>query len=256
MKGIKGKILAGAVSVSILLGSGLVLANTDAGAQLKAWYNAKLQASFTTIYNTLYAYAESLVPGLLEYKNNLKKDAVDAIKTEAQTVITNSNSKIDSALQEHLDSLNAAKEEILNGMESDYTTWKEEKIAWAEPQLNQLQSDVQNEINTAITNQYTTSKYEVTTQVTATKNSAVASLENAINEAKNAITGEMNTNEANTINDLKTYLDDQVATRKATITEATNTLKAEKIEDIKKEGTIIVEEAKAALDALVSGINK
>jgi len=257
MNNLRKKIVSAAVAASLLGGSLVAFAGTDAGEQLKAWYNAQFTQSTNSIVSTLTNYFNTTYKqNLLSWFNSLKSSSVSAITNHASTTLTNSTNTINNYANTYIGQINTAKQNILDNMATDYSKFEEGKKTWGTAEMNKEQEKRQGEINTAVTNEFNTQKTSLENSLNTTKESAVSSLESAIKNAKDAIIAEIATNEATTTTNLKNFLDTQISTRKTQMETTSQELVNAKMVAITEAANDIVDAAKAELDALIQGINK
>src|SRR5699024_7110080 len=72
---LKGKVAAGVLVVGVVSGSGLAFANTDAGENLRAWYDDMFGQSVQTIEDDTSAYIDDQMPDLYDEYEALKDEA-------------------------------------------------------------------------------------------------------------------------------------------------------------------------------------
>lgn len=257
MNNLRKKIVSAAVAASLLGGSLVAFAGTNAGDQLKAWYNAQFKNSTNNIVSVLTNYFNTTYKKpLLKWFGELKDNSVKDIKDHASTTLTNSTKAINDYANTYTTQITEAKESILDNMADDYLAFENTKKDWGKEQMDAEQEKRQGEINTAVTSEFTTQKDSLERDLNNTKTSAVNSLEKTIKDAKDAIKDAINTNESNTINNLKAFLDSEITNRKSKMEKDSSDFVDTKKDEITDAANKIVNAAKAELDALVNGINK
>ncbi|HJF33335.1 MAG TPA: hypothetical protein K8V56_16350, partial [Sporosarcina psychrophila] len=105
IKTVKGKVIAGTMVFGLVTGAGVAFGATDAGTNLKNWYDGQFGKASENVAGQVAAYAGGKVEGLtVEYKG-LKTDATNSIneKGVAQAGVANKN--IEKLSREHIDAI-------------------------------------------------------------------------------------------------------------------------------------------------------
>lgn len=102
IKTVKGKVLAGTVAGSLVLGGGFTFANTDAGQALQNWYDSQFDSAVQNSKEDAAAYGASLLPGLAQEYNGIKSDAKKNIDETAENETNAAKSAIESAKADHI----------------------------------------------------------------------------------------------------------------------------------------------------------
>lgn len=253
---VKKKMAAGAISVGLLSGLGLAFANTDAGEALKTWYGGMFNNAKAAIEQDVGQYAADQLPGLVDEYNGLKDEAAFNIDFTKDHESGRAAGAINEAKAAHLSSLGAAKAEILAGMDLAFHNmylegWQriqdagDEAIAYATTDL------------TAFTGQQGAAAMgELTDELNAVRDQAVSDLENAIENAKAEITAELDSQTETTAYNLKNAIDFEITDVRNQVTALLNNLVAAQEALIEAKALELENAAKAALDAVVSGINE
>lgn len=117
---VKGKIVAGAISVGLLSGVGMAFANTDAGGALKGWYDKQFNQTVQQAGASSVAYATAKMPGLYREYEGIKTKAAEDIKNKGIAETDKGSGNISAAKKSHIDSLESAEKEILDGIQASF----------------------------------------------------------------------------------------------------------------------------------------
>ncbi len=255
-KKLKGKVIVGVLVFGLIMsGAGLAFANTDAGAALKAWYDGMFNQSVDTIEDEVTAYGESKLPELQEEYENLKSEAGIDIDLSRELATGESLEKIIQAKLDHLGSLDESKREILSNIGYQYYNVfldgygeiqqkAEEGLAYATDDLTAYTG----ELGQAAVD-------EMTGDLNAAKDEAVQELEEAIRQAQEELGAAISENEEITIRNLKNQVDWSIEELRNQVTELLAGLVEEQKTIIIATAQQLEDDAKAAMDDVVSGIN-
>lgn len=254
LKSMKGKLVAGAVVVVLVSGTGVALAGTDAGQALQNWYDQAFGETVDGANQEAREYGESQIPGLVDEYDGVKEDASADIDAARADETSNSIDEITAAKDDHIGSVEGTKEEIMKGMDQEFydvfmAGWMEiqrlgdEAIAYADSDLTQYTGD---EGEAAVE--------QVTTDLTAAKGEAVSELEDAIENAKSELSTELDHRGENLTDNLTTRIDFQIIDVRNAVDEIVTELVQEQQNVIASTAQELEDDAKQALDDVVAGI--
>lgn len=253
---VKKKMAAGAISVGLLSGIGLAFANTDAGGALKTWYSGIFNDASAEVTDSIDQYVMDQREDLLAEYDGMKAGAGQSIDMTRDSEIAGSTTAINNAKQSHLDSLGAAKEQILAGMEQQFdAVHQREYLRIQEAGTRALQA-AEADLTSYTGNKGSAAIEEVTTQLNAVKEQAVSDLEQAIANAKSAITVEVENQKTSTVNSLKLHVDQKIEDVFDEIHDIIGDLVAAQEALIEAKAAELEAAAKTALDDVISGINE
>ena len=251
----KGKILAGVLTVCLLLGAGTALAATDAGAQFTAWATNAYAQAVGPIVATNHTNMHAMESQLLQDASTLSNTTVGQVSEYGTQVTVATNGNINQYLQNYLAQLAAAEEKL----RVDIPEWNQGII----DSLNST-SDVVietratepalNAINSAVGAQKTDSLANLSTGVNGQKAADVAALTQAISNAKAAIQSLIDAEVARAGADLLAHLNEKVVEEMAKITAATTALENDAKSEIDTTSAGLLLGAQAALDQVVLDI--
>ncbi|GGJ58970.1 hypothetical protein [Virgibacillus salexigens] len=253
---LKSKVAAGVIGVGILSSAGVVFANTDAGITIRQWYDGMFNDSVATIEEEVTEYGESKLPELEEKYGQLRRDAsldIDLARTEETAA---SLQEVVAAKLAHIESLSEEESMILEEMGLQfYNVFLDGYLEIERLGVEGLQYAT-NDL-TAFTEQLGDEAVnQLTSDLTEAKSQAVAELEEAIANAQADLEAEIATNEEVTIRNLQNQVDWAINDLRETVTELIGGLVEEQQIIITATAQTLENEAKAALDEVVSGINE
>ncbi|MUK87688.1 hypothetical protein GMD78_04640 [Ornithinibacillus sp. L9] len=253
---VKGKIVAGVLAAGVISGTGVVFANTDAGENLREWYNSMFNQSVATIEEDVTAYGESQLPGLLEEYEGLKTDAELDIDLTRELETNESLNEILAAKMSHIESLDEEQQAILESIGAEYYNvfldgyfeiqrLQAEGLAYATNDLTDFTDEVGQE---AVT--------QMTTDLNTARDEAVTELEDAIREAKETLTAEIENQEEITTRNLMNQIDWHIEDLRDEVQDLLTGLVEEQQAIITAAAQELENDALEALDEVVSGINE
>lgn len=253
---VKGKLVAGVVTVGLVSGIGMAFANTDAGGALKNWYDAQFNKTVESVQRDVGAYTQGKIPGLLDEYNTKKAAGLTEISQTGDSELESSSSAIEVAKNSHIESLEGSKEEILGQMgQQFYQDVFLEGFYKIQQASNEAFNYANRDLSTQTGNAGTEAINSVTTGLTDAKERAVSELEEAIRLAKEELSASLDTAEEYTTRNLKNQVDWHIGDLREQVENILDTLVAEQQALIVAKADELEEDAKASLDTLVSGIN-
>ncbi|MGB3260532.1 hypothetical protein [Paenisporosarcina sp.] len=254
LKTIKGKVIAGTVSVALLSSVGVAYGASSAGESLQSWYNQQFGKAALGIGAETTIYSLGKVSGLRNDYNGLKLASTTEINNTKTAATNTSKGNIEKASKEHIDSITLTQAEIEKYMGDQFagiTKAAEEAIKntgnetakWA---INDLTNHTGKKGEEALA--------FVNTELSSSSEKAIADLKAAIEKAKGELQTQLNTNKTKATSDIKTMIDNKIAQLRAEI-------KTKKEELVSAQQTLISAKAaemeaaaKLEMDKLVSGI--
>jgi len=254
LKTIKGKVIAGTVSVVLLSSAGVAFANQDAGDNLKAWFDNQFNASSQSVSDQSYNYVNGKVGSLVTEYNGLKTTATTNINTKAAETKTSTNSSVKGVSDAYITDLNAEKAHIDSYLVGEFDALSNfaqtlinqagnQAVGYATTNLGQNASAA----GTAATTQMTT---DINTATTATKAELVA----AISAAKTSLQASLDNETALTVADIKARVDAKIVDLRTQITGINNAFIATQQANIVAAALVLENAAKAELESVVDGI--
>ncbi|MFD2044763.1 hypothetical protein ACFSTA_07590 [Ornithinibacillus salinisoli] len=252
----KGKIVAGVLVAGVISGTGVAFANTDAGENLRQWYNGMFNQTVDNIEGEVTEYGESRMPELMEEYEGLKSEAELEIDLTRDMETNESLEEILAAKMSHIQSLDAEQQEILENIGLEFYNVYLDGFF----EIQRLQGEgleyATNDL-TAFTDEVgQASVDQMTTDLNTARDEAVTDLEDAIREAQEALTAELENQEEIITRNLIQQVDWHINDLRTTVTELLNGLVEEQQAIIVAAAEELEADALEALDEVVSGINE
>ncbi|MCG3088280.1 hypothetical protein [Sporosarcina cyprini] len=256
MKKAKGKVIAGTLVVGLVAGGGAVLGATDAGANLKAWYDAQFGKASNKITEEVGSYGNSKIEGLTAEYNGLKAEATSKINSRGESVGDTTKKNVKEQSDKHIDAIKEQKAHIETYLSGQFDSLAQfanglieqsGKDAWiyAESDLKKHAGDAGKAAG---------EKMEA--DIKATTAAALKDLEDTIRWAKEDLQAKLDKETDLTIEEIKAMIDAKIVELRGKVTALNNKLVMEQDKIITMNGKMLLLEAQAQLDALVNGMNK
>ncbi|TKC16820.1 hypothetical protein [Robertmurraya kyonggiensis] len=214
---VKGKIVAGVVTVGLVSGVGAAFASTDIGAQLQSWYNGKFTSSAASMEKPLTDYVASKAGYIYSEGTKMVNGAKGAINGTRDTEKADSEATISNSADERIDALVEKKGIIFDGIDDQFDSIKgyaltllDQLAAEGERQADNYLKGVTNSTGTAAVN-------DVNDHLTNVKNDAVGELNAEIAKAKTELLGELENQKNLTVGELKAAVDAKIAEVKSVL---------------------------------------
>lgn len=252
---LKGKVAAGVTAAVVVSGATVAYANTDAGDTLKQWYDGMFMTSVDNIEAEVDAYQESQMPGVIEEYENLKSEASVNIDLTRTNETGEALEEIVAEKLTHLESLDEAQQQIIAEMGLQFYNvmldgyfeidrLSNEGLEYATGDLTEYTG----ELGQAAVDQ-------LTTELTEAKDGAVTELEDAVRQAQEALAQELDSYEEITANNLKNHVDWAIEDLREAVTGLLDGLVEEQQTIITAKAQELEDEAKAAMDDVISNMN-
>lgn len=256
LKSLKSKVIAGAAGIVIVSSGGVALANTEAGEALQNWYNGMFDNTATSVDSQVTEYTEGLIPDLTAEYNGLKDDATVDINHSRDENIMNTSNEINDEKDRYIEDIGATKERIMSSMGQQFYN---DVFLPGYFQIQSLAAEGQAYATEDLTN-FTGTKGEealgkVTADLTAAKDAAVSELEEAIRQAQEELEAELAANEEIAVRNLQNQVNFAINDVRLVVEELLAELVAEQQQIIADAAQALEEEAKLALDDVVSGMD-
>lgn len=254
LKTIKGKVIAGTVTLALVAGAGSAFANSDAGAKLQNWYAGQFGLATSNIVNDVEDNVRGKFNGWASEYEGLKTGAQNSIETDGTNATTTASGNIDTKTQEHIDAINAKQTQIEGYMNGQFAALK----FAANGLINQAGNAALGQANSDLT-AFTGAKGDaartsLTSALEDKTDDAVAELEQAIADAKGELQSQLNTKEAETTEAIIAAIDAKINSLRTTITQKRDDLVAAQKVLIDAKALELETAAKAELQSVVNGI--
>ena len=254
LKTVKGKVIAGTVSVVLLSSAGAAFASSNAGTSFKAWYDGQFNAATTSVSTQSLGYVNGKVDGLVTEYNGMKTTATTSINGTRDSSTNRVNNAITDEKQGHINAINRQKSQISGYMATQFDGLSN----FANGLIVQAGLDAtayaQVNLGTHATTEGGKAVAKVTTDVSAASAAAVTELETAISTAQGELNTQLASETTATVEEIKGMVDAKIIELRGTITQINNNLIATQKELINAEAGRQLQSAKDALQAVVNGI--
>ncbi|MUV36361.1 hypothetical protein JNUCC1_00163 [Lentibacillus sp. JNUCC-1] len=251
---VKGKLIAGTLAVGVISGSGFALANTDAGENLKNWYEGVFNDRVAAAEEEADAYAESKEQEFEGYYADRKDHQGGIVDRHRNKQTNNAIDGIAAAKQSHLEDLGATKQEIMGQMEVEFYDAFVAGTAEIVARGDAAEQWVKDDLEAFGIEQESRMLEQVTNDLTAAKEEAVTDLEEAIEAAKQEVSAEVEARGENLEGNFRTQINHQLTRIENKTNEILQRLQEEQKTIISEHAADLEQEAKNALDDVVSGI--
>lgn len=256
LKNVKLKVVVGVVAGGIILsGVGFVFANTDAGIALKQWYDRMFQQTVGNIEEDVQAYGDSKTSDLLDEYERLKNDASLDIDLSRETATGQSLEEIVNAKLNHLNSLDQSKQEILAEIGLQFYNVFLDGTFQIQRKAEEGLDYARNDLTTYTNKLGEQAVNQLTVDLTMAKDEAVADLEGAIRQAQDELAAALEEQEEITTRNLKNQVDWAIEDLRKNVAGLLDQLVKDQQDIIVATAQQLEDDAKAALDDVVSGIN-
>lgn len=255
IKTVKGKVITGVTAFALISG-GAVMAGSDAGMNLKEWYDGKFGESSAKVATDSANYAKGKAGSLYAEYDGLKKEGTGFIKTAGTDKTAEGTANINAKKDEHIKSVQDKEAEIQGYMDSQF----DGLYAAAQEIINKTATEGYKWAERDLKSQYGKDGANATRQVendlTTVKNAAVTDLETAITNAKRDLQSSLNSNATATTAEIKKAIDAKISVLRGDITKLRDNLVAVQKQVIAEKAIALENQAKSEMDSVVANINK
>lgn len=254
LKTIKGKVIAGTVTMALVAGAGSAFANLDAGDKLQAWYNGQFGTSSQEVTNQVQSHVTGKISGLNAEYNGLRSAATTSINSTRDSSTTRATNVINSKNQEYITdvqnqeaAIQAYMDDQFDAITATFDGLIDQADAFAINYANQNLGALTNEVGGQAVD-------KVEEDLNATRVAAKTALENAITNAKNALDAQLASEKASTVEEINGKIDTRINELRVEITQIKDDLVAAQQKLINDEAKRQLEAAKTELESVVNGI--
>ncbi|UJL46326.1 hypothetical protein KFZ58_18585 [Virgibacillus sp. NKC19-16] len=252
----KGKVLAGTMAVGLVAGGGFALANTDAGEQLRAWYDGQFNTAVEEATGEADDYMQGQMPELYEEYEGLKTDATSDINQTRDSETASSEDAIAVARDSHIGDVEATRQELLDEAEQTFYN----AFVAGEAEINRITEEwsgyAANELPGYTEVVGNSAVADVNTALDTAKENAVSDLEEAIRQAQEELQSDLDGRSENLAYNLRQQVDFNISDVRDTVTELLDGLVQEQQTIVANAAQLKEDEAKSALDDVVAGIDE
>ena len=254
LKTIKGKVIAGTVSVALLSSAGVAFANSDAGVNLKNWYDGQFGLAKSDIRSDVESHVTGEINGWANEYVSLRTAAGTSIDNDRIAANDLASDNIDTRTQEHITSINTTQADIESYMNRQFRTL----FSDANVVINQAGDLALSYANDDLTDFTGTegddARDELTEALGTKKNEAVLELQQAIEDAQTELQTQLDNKEALTTQAIINAIDAKINSLRTAITQKRDDLVAAQKLLIDAKALELENAAKDALQSVVDDI--
>ncbi|MFD1334390.1 hypothetical protein ACFQ4N_02195 [Oceanobacillus iheyensis] len=256
VKGLKKKVVAGVLATSVVVSSSVVFASTPAGEGLRDWYNGLFNESVASIESEAESMTTERFNELESEYAQIKSDAAIDIDLSRELSTGQSLDEIISAKLDHIEGIDAEKAAILEDIGYEYYNVFLDAYLEIDRLANEGEAFATNDLTNYTSELGEEAVTQLTSDLTTAKDNAVQELEDAIQAAQEELAAEVSSHEAATIENISDWLGWTIDDLRASVTTLLDDLVAEQEAIIVAKAQELEDDAKAALDAVIDGINQ
>jgi hypothetical protein len=246
------KIFVVSLVVLTILAMGTAYAS-DAGSQLRAWYQSRFQQATVEINNTTVQQSQDQMKAALDQTaKGLMMDAKAGIEQEQSDASTQAIGTIWMVNGGYVKELRDEKKLLKEIMPGDFDRFVAEKKIENDKTIDRAASDYISDLTSKLDDEVTQSAATITNNATE----AAALLSERISTARQGMTTQIESLKVDAYNELKTDLDQTIETGKQKLQEYTNDQVLEQLGKLQEASKHLEEESINELDSLVVKINQ
>lgn len=250
----KKKVVAGVVTVGLLTGGGAVFGATDAGTNIKNWFDGVFQGEKAGVEAEYNKYWNGEIDELDKLVVTKKGEAKSDIDAKARKEISSKGKKIETQASEHVDAIKIESEKLEKYMNDEFTKLKKKAdediykagTVWFQGAHGDLEK-VTNELGDA-------AKADVQTKLDKITEQALTDVQDAIDSTKKELMEMLAKKSEATAADIKKIIDDRIFGITYQITAAANYMIDEQEEFIAELAANLETDAMNKMKDLVNGI--
>ncbi|MEH6938340.1 hypothetical protein V7056_10825 [Bacillus sp. JJ664] len=208
---LKGKIAAGIAAATILGSTGVAFANTNAGVQFKAWGDAKITAAMDAVKAALAGEIPNAQASINSKANTDRDAAKGRIDAAGVAEKSDTKSKIEAKLAEHISSLQNALAAFMSSIGGDFDSLVNAEKGNTTSTLNDQYSGLQTNITSVLNNAKAANVKDVTDSSLLVKGKATSDLIKEINRVKSELAAEVESQKNTATSEVLAHLTSEVA---------------------------------------------
>lgn len=256
LKSVKSKVIAGTVAFGLLSGVGVAFGSTDAGAQLKGWYDKQFSKSSDLVASEVASYGIGKVEGLTNEYNAIKDGTKKDLAKVGEQQTDTTNKLIDKDAARHIELIKGQKAHIESYLDSQFQALKDYSKGLINETGAEALAYATNDLKDHAGKTADAVKEKMNEDVKRSTDEAIRDLEETIAWAKSELQSELNKKTDSTIEEIKGMIDAKIADLRTQITNLNKALVKEHTRAITMAAKSLLLAAQKDLDAIVNGINK
>ncbi|MCF3942131.1 hypothetical protein [Oceanobacillus alkalisoli] len=256
LKTFKGKVISIGLAIVVVWSAGAVFASTNAGEQLRAWYDDLFNQTVAEIETDTEAYMESRLPELQAEYDQLKEQVGIDIDLSRELATGETLEEIIQAKLEHIGEIDIEQQEILAGIGLEFYNVFLDGYLEIGNNANAALNFATDDLTAYTADRGNVAIEQLTADIGQARDEAVEELEEAIRQAQEMLAAEVAENQEITTRNLMNQVDWTIRDLREDVTQVVTRLADEQKELITVTAQQLGEEAKTALDDVVSSINE
>lgn len=252
----KTKILATALSLSIMAGASTAFAATDAGQQIKDWFTHASNVAFGQVFTGFNGYWESVRASFSDGATVATNSLSDGIAQYGTDAANSTNSAVNAYADQYHDQIATAVAERLQNAPGEITAAGRYYIGQQNILLAQEFNTIKANATTSVNGAGTAAVAALDAAVNANTAEEVAALTDQINQAKTQLQALIDQSYAQMDTDMRANLDAKILAERQELAGLLSQLEANNKGAIDAEAQTLLASAQAQLDAVVAGINQ
>ncbi|MGE6488092.1 hypothetical protein [Paenisporosarcina sp. NPDC076898] len=254
LKTLKGKVIAGTVTLALVAGAGTAFANSNAGDQLGRWYTLEFGKTALSLGIDTGVYSVGKLFQFSTDYSKLQSSATTSINNTRDSSKTSAQTNIKTAKDEHITAINAKNTELLAGMEAQFDEISLGANAIFEGKTKAALKLATDDLNKRTSDVGGKALASVSTDLELATTNAKNELQAAIDRAKSDLRAKLNSEKDLTATEIKLMMDTKVSEILSTITALQQKLVADHQKLIADKALELENKAKAEMDAIVNSI--
>ncbi|MEQ2529525.1 hypothetical protein EKG37_08550 [Robertmurraya yapensis] len=253
---VKGKIVAGVVTIGLVSGVGAAFADSNVAVSLQNWYNKQFNTEAAKMEQPLRDYAEQKTQQVINEGLAMLRTANSEIDDTKVTSITNSTSSINQAANAHITALQTKETAIYNNIEKQFDGIENTALSMLNKMAVEGRAYAERYLEQSTSSTGSQAVTKVNEELTNVKNAAVQKLKKEIESSKTDLYNKLTTERDASVQSLKNAVDAKILEVKTAVQATLNGYVSDQQKLIQDKAAEIEGSAKTELDnAVNNGFN-
>ncbi|MET3575007.1 hypothetical protein ACFFIY_04875 [Bhargavaea ullalensis] len=255
MKTVKGKLVAGAITVALVSSAGgVVFGASDAGGKLRQWYDKQFNTASTELASGVAAHGKKAAEDAWDEYSTLKDGAGSDILAQGTATGNAANANIEANADEHIDSLKIEYGKLFGKVEGQFDGIEQLTKLAIKAAGDEAKRQAFNDLNGYTSEKGKKAIADLTTLLETTTNSKAEELAETIRNTKQGLIDEIAKNKDATEAELNTAIDNKVNELRTLVTTEKDRLVTAQKTAIQNAAAGLEADAKKKMQDLVDGI--